>query len=179
MGRSAAQGGLTRAPDTGDLVVATARPDDDADIRRLLRENATDGWVRLSLEREPDAFAAARVLGRDHSYIVARCRRDNEVIGIAEWWTREAYVDGEPCGLAHLGGLRIASRHRHRLRVLKHGFELARQLQRGSGATSYALTSVAADNHVALRLLGANLRGMPTYRPIDSVSTFALRTGNA
>jgi hypothetical protein len=179
MDRAVAQGGLIKALDTGDFVVAVARPDEDADIRGLLRQNATDGWIRLSLEREPDAFAAARILGQGHSYIVARSRRDDEVIGIAEWWTREAYVDGEPRALAHLGGLRIVPRYRHRLRVLKHGFELARQLQRGSGTSSYALTSVAADNHVALRLLGANLPGMPTYRPIDFVSTFALRTANA
>lgn len=178
MARAVAESGLTKALDAGDFVVAAARPDEDADIRRLLRESATDGWIRLSLEREPNAFAAARILGQDHSYIVARSR-DDEVIGIAEWWTREAYVDGEPRALAHLGGLRIAPRYRHRLRVLKHGFELARQLQRRSGAAPFALTSVAAGNHVALRLLGANLPGMPTYRPIDVVSTFALRTRNA
>ena len=30
---------------------------DDADLRRLLRENAMGGWVSVSLEREPRYFA--------------------------------------------------------------------------------------------------------------------------
>ena len=53
MERTFAQGGVNgRTLVCGDLVFAVAGRDDDADIRRLLRENALGGWVRLSLERE-------------------------------------------------------------------------------------------------------------------------------
>ncbi len=59
MERTVAQGGVSgRTLVSGNLVFAVAGRDDDGDIRRLLRENAIGGWIRLSLEREPDAFGA-------------------------------------------------------------------------------------------------------------------------
>ena len=76
--RTVAQGGVSgRTLVAGDLVFAvggTRRTTPTS--ARLLRENATDGWIRLSLEREPDAFAAAAVMGRRHAYIIARDRGD-------------------------------------------------------------------------------------------------------
>jgi hypothetical protein len=38
-----------------------ARPEDDAGVRVLLREQPMGGIVRVSLEREPDASLAASV----------------------------------------------------------------------------------------------------------------------
>jgi hypothetical protein len=173
--RSIAQDSLSgREPPSGDFTFELARRADDADIRRLLRDNATDGAVRLSLAREPDAFAAGAVTGREHRYLLARDRRSGEAIGLAEWSARDSYVDGEVRLLARLGALRIAPRYRHRIRVIREGFAALRDLRHWA-ATPYALTAIAADNAAALRLLGANLPGMPTYRPIEPFSTFALR----
>jgi hypothetical protein len=231
--------------DSGDLGFAPAARADDADIRRLLRENATDGWIRLALAREPDAFAAAAAMGRTHAYVIARSRMSNEAVGVCEWSVRDAFVNGDVVSLAYLGALRIAPTHRHRIRVLRGGFDVVRALMqqtrcapsphpnsglpefgtldrpksdksdfgwgegwgeggrgpsrdqnpsphpspygRGSGAslllgrgiTPYALTAIAADNRAALRVLGANLPGMPTYRPLEPFSTFALRPARA
>jgi ribosomal protein S18 acetylase RimI-like enzyme len=173
--RSVAQGGLSaRAPHAGGLDFAPATRADEPDIRRLLRDNATDGWIRLALAREPDAFAAGAVGAREHRYLVARERASGEAIGIAEWSARDAYVDGEVRLLGRLGALRIAPHYRHRVRVLRDGFAAIRDL-RHPAATPYALTAIAADNAPALRLLGANLPGLPTYRPLEPFTTFALR----
>ena len=178
MERSIAQGGVSgRAPDPFD--VAIARRTDDADIRRLLRECATDGWIRLSLEREPDALAAAAVMGPHHHYIVARAKRSGQTIGLCEWSARETFIDGEVRLLPYLGALRIAASDRHRIRILRQGFEAVRRLPRPRGATPYALTAIGAENPAALRLLGRNLSGMPTYRRVEPFATFALRPAHA
>ena len=215
----------------------------------LLRENATDGWIRLAFAREPDAFTAAAVMGGAHAYVIARSRVSGEAVGVCEWSVRDAFVDGESRPLAYLGALRVAPTHRHRIRVLRGGFEVVRALVqqtrcapsphpnsglpefgtldwpksdksdfgwgegwgegvrspsrdqnpsphpspygRGSrpssllgrglpsSITPYALTAIAADNRAALRVLGANLPGMPTYRPLEPFSTFALRPARA
>jgi hypothetical protein len=160
----------------GDLVFAVARGEDDAALRSLLRDNATDGWIRLALTREPDAFAVAPAMGRHHGYIIARNRHTQEPVGMCEWSARESFIDGEPRLLAYLGSLRVAPRYRHRLRVLKGGFEAVHRLLHHQRTTAYALTAIAAENRAALRLLGANLPGMPTYHPLEAFSTFAMRT---
>ena len=46
------------------LSFAPARPEDDAILRQLLRDNPMDGWVRLGLEREPGYQAGAPAEGR-------------------------------------------------------------------------------------------------------------------
>lgn len=179
MERSVAQGGLrARAAQAGALDFAPATRADEADIRRLLRDNATDGWIRLALAREPDAFVAGAVGAREHRYLVARERASGEAIGIAEWSVRDAYVNGEVRLLGRLGALRIAPHHRHRIRVLRDGFAAIRVL-RHPAAMPYSLTAIAAENAPALRLLGANLPGLPTYRPLEPFTTFALRPARA
>lgn len=159
----------------GHVGFAVAGREDDADLRQLLRSNATGGWIRLALAREGDAFAAATTMGRLHGYIIARDLGTRELVGMCEWSARDCFIDGEPRLLAYLGALRVASRYRHRLHVLKGGFEAVRRLLHNGRATPYALTAIAADNYVASRLLGANLPGLPAYRRLNSFSTFALR----
>jgi len=174
--RTFAQGGISgRKLVLGELVYAVAGRDDDSDIRRLLADNATDGWIRLSLEREPAPVAAGAVMGRHHGIVIARHRRGGEPVGLCEWSARESYVDGDVQLLAYLGLLRVAPPYRHQLGVIKGGFEAVRRLLHRQSATPYALTAIAAENATALRLLGANLPGMPCYRALEAFSTFALR----
>jgi hypothetical protein len=159
----------------GDIAYMVAGREDEADLRRLLADNPTDGWIRLAFTREPDAFAASAVMGHRHATIIAREKTSGEPVGMCEWSARRSYIDGEARLLAYLGGLRVAPTHRHRLRVIKGGFQAVRTLLHREPATPYALTAIASDNAVALRLLGANLPGMPAYVPVESFSTFALR----
>ena len=110
MARTTAQGGVSgRSLVAGNLRFAIAERGDEADIRRLLRENALGGWIRLSLEREPDAFAADFGLSRSHAFIIARDRDSGEAVGICERSVRDAFIDGEIRRLPYLGALRIAS----------------------------------------------------------------------
>jgi hypothetical protein len=175
--RNAAQGGLTgRTFVAGNLTFAVAQREDEPDIRRLLRENALDGWVRLSLEREPDAFAADFGLGRSHAFIVARERTTGEAVGICEQSVRDAFIEGEIRQLPYLGSLRVAPGYRHRIRVLRGGFAAVRALLGRRAALPFALTAITANNHAAQRVLCAGLPGLPRYRPAGMLATFALRT---
>jgi hypothetical protein len=179
MERPVAQGGLNRPSlVSGDLVFAVAGREDDADIRSLLRDNELGGWVRLSLERTPEAFAADFGLSRSHNFIVARDRTTGEAVGVCERSVRDAYVDGEVRRLPYLGSLRVARAYRHRIRVLKGGFAAIRELLHEHSDLPCALTSITADNHAARRILCAALPGMPVYRPYAELSTFAIRTAD-
>jgi hypothetical protein len=175
--RTFAQGGVTgRSLVAGNLHFSVARSEDDADIRRLFRENALGGWVRLSLEREPAAFDADFGLSRSHAFIIARDRDTGEAVGICERSVRDAFVDGEIRPLPYLGSLRVAPARRHRIRVLRGGFAAIRSLLGEPSDVPFALTSITADNETARRVLCAGLPGLPAYRPVGELSTFALRT---
>ena len=158
----------------GGYEFSVAERHDDADIRRLLRENSTPGSFALSLEREPSAFDHNGANALRRCFIVARDCRTSEAIGVCERVVREAYVDRKVHKLPYLCALRIAATHRHRIGVLRGGFEALRQLADRPDEAPFALTSIAAKNEAALRVLSRGIPGLPVYSPVGAYSTFVL-----
>src|SRR5260221_305589 len=58
------------APRTKSLLVEVATADDDAEIRRLFRDNPMPGRIGLSFERKPDYFGDANLPGQLKQTIV-------------------------------------------------------------------------------------------------------------
>jgi hypothetical protein len=143
---------------------------DDAEIRRLLRENPMPGRIGVSLEREPDVSIAAAVEGDVHHTIVARDPVTGRLIATGGVSVRERYANGEPTRVGYLGQLRLDHRCRPRASVILGGFARFRELHQSLGVKLY-LTSIAEDNLPARRLLERCLPGMPTYRPLGTFVT--------
>lgn len=158
----------------GGTVFSVATPADEPDVRRLLRENIVGGRYGLSLEREPWAFS--QPLSLSQHVIIAREAHSGRAIGMCERVVRHAYVDGRVERLPYIGALRIAGSHRNRVVILKGGFEAMRLFCRDDDDLPFALTSITADNEVAMRILTRGLPGFPTYHPLGDYSTFVLRS---
>ncbi|HUQ09718.1 MAG TPA: hypothetical protein VM146_05330 [Steroidobacteraceae bacterium] len=161
----------------GDFEYRVARREDEPVVRGVLARVATGGRIQLSFRREPDAFAAG--LGAiSHDFVLARYLPDRgttgEIVGVCERVVRPCFVNGEIRRLPYLAGLRVIPEFRHRLKVLRGGFEAVRHLLGEPGDLPWSLTSIMSDNAIARRLLSANLRGMPRYEPLGELSTFAL-----
>ena len=165
--RTVAQGGVSGPTfESGDLVFALAGRGDDADIRRLLRENATDGWIRLALAREPDAFAAAAVMGRAHAYVIARSRQSGEAVGVCEWSVREAFVDGVPQAAA------LSRRAAGRASPSPSHPGAARRLRGGASAVASLLgTALRVDRHCRRQSRGAARARRQSARHADLPAT--------
>jgi ribosomal protein S18 acetylase RimI-like enzyme len=157
------------------LAVDLATPEDEPELRRLLRDNPMDGAIRVSLEREPDAFLAAAVEGDPHHTIVARDPRTGAVVGMGSRSVWNAFVNGESQRLGYLSQLRVDRAFRGRRRLLAAGYALLRDL-RGADEAPFDLTSIIADNKTALRLLGAGVPGLPRYRELAPFATLILPT---
>ena len=168
-------GAISREWVGGDVVFTVATSDDEPEVRRLLAENPVGGRFGISLEREPDAFAADFNLAEDQVFILARPIIGGPAFGLCERVVWDAFVDGVARRLPYLGALRVASDHRHRIGIPRGGFRALRELAEDPDDLPFALTSIASDNYAARRLLAAGLPGMPNYRPIGEFSTFALR----
>lgn len=177
MERATADGGIAPAIyHAGDYEYRVATRADESVVRDILARIATGGDMQLSFRREPDAFGAA-FGARAHDYILARNRRSGETVGLCERVVRDCFVNGEIRALPYLAGLRVVPGFRHRLLVLRGGFEAVRRLLGAGGDIGYSFTSIMSDNDAARRVLGANLKGMPRYEPVGDFSTFALPAG--
>lgn len=166
---------VSRAP-CGRIVFELARPNDDAAVRALLREQAMGGAVRVSLQREPDARLAAGIEGDRHYMIVARDRATDRVVALCSRAVRDVFVNGKPARLGYLGQLRRDPTIPRQRRLLVEGFAACARTHQPD-ELPYDLTSIVADNMAARRLLERGLPGLPTYRPLCEFVTLVIPVG--
>jgi hypothetical protein len=155
---------------------AAACAGDDADIRRLLRENPMAGTISVSLEREPVYFADAGLSGETRQTIIARDQ--GRIVCTGSCAIRQRFVNGEPRRVGYLAGLRLDASHAGRFDIVRRGYEYFRELQTGAAADFY-FTSIAADNIRARKILERGLPGMPRYEFIGEFVTALIPTGRS
>src|SRR5262245_21827956 len=148
---------------------------DEAEVRRLLRENPVGGRYAMSMEREPDGLAGTGLPEERRTIILARDDKTGAAIGLCERVVRPVYVDGERRMLPYIGALRIAASHRHRVSILKGGSRAVREHGARADELACALTSIASDDARARRILTAGLADLPTYKRISDYVTFVFR----
>ncbi|MCP3892003.1 MAG: hypothetical protein GY702_24510 [Desulfobulbaceae bacterium] len=147
---------------------------DDAEIRRLLRENPMGGKVSFSFEREPSYFDFLGFEGHFHQTIVAREEKENSLVGMASRGIRQYYVDGSPMDIGYLSQLRFTPSYRN-LFSLKKGFKFLQQLH-ADGRVPFYLTSIMEGNSSAERILQSAIPGLPRYEEYCSFVTHVLST---
>jgi len=155
----------------GRLRFDIAADGDDADIRRLLRENPMPGRISISFEREPNYFADAKLSGEIKQTIVAR--DGGRVVCVGSCTIRQRFVNGRSVRVGYLGGLRLDASHSGRFEILRLGYEFFHQLQADTPADFY-FTSIARDNARARSILERGLPGMPSYEFIGEFVTVLL-----
>jgi hypothetical protein len=156
------------------FVAAWAGREDDAALRRLLRETPMPGPIRITLEREPDFFRAAAAGWDRHYTAVAREPDTGEVFAMCSRAVRTVFLNGTPVPLGYLSQLRILPGYRaHKLRLLRAGFEWL-AATREPGEALFDITTVVDDNSAARRLLTAALPGLPLYAELEPMLTFLI-----
>ncbi len=166
--------GATDAYQAAGLEYRLSTTVDEAELRALLQDTGLPSWVRLAFGRGPDFLAANRLMGEGAAVVAREAEPPGRLVGMYSHAWLPVYVNGRPERVGYLGGLRVASAFRHRLRVLRHGFESVRVLVREEGGLPWRFTSIPGENAPARRLLEAGLAGMPRYRPVGELVTLAL-----
>jgi hypothetical protein len=155
--------------------VDLAGPTDDPEIRALLRE-PMGGGIRLSLEREPDARLAGGVEGDRHVTMVAR-DPSGRIAAMGSRSVRTVWLDGAPARVGYIGQLRRRPEAaRAAGPLLRAGFQVL-GATRGADELPFDLTSIAAENLPARRLLERGVRGIPPYVPLAEVVTCLVPAG--
>lgn len=152
-----------------NLRLATAADDDT--VRALLRDNGMPGWVDMAIAREPSYAAGLHAFGHDWAVLA---QDGGATVGMYGASVLPSWVNGAVAQLGYLGGLRVQPEHRQRIRHLREGYASIRPLAPVPVDLPWWFTVVASDNTVARRLLESGLRGLPRYRPIGRVETWAM-----
>lgn len=158
-----------RTPDGGAPALDWMQPGDDAGIRRLLRELAMDGDIRLCMGREPSFVDALRLEGDAHDVLVARDRADGRVVGLGSRSVKPGYLNGAPVTIAYLGGLRAHPDYRNG-RDFFRAYRMMRQAHCRRPA-ALTLTTIMKGNARAGRLLTSGRMGLPTYHDLGRYDT--------
>jgi hypothetical protein len=153
-----------------------AQPADDAELRRILRENPFPGSISLSFEREPNYFQASAVEGPFHQTLAVCERETGKLMGMGDRSARPMWVNGQVREIGYFSGLRAEPKYRQGLalaRFVQHGFGYYQQLH-SDGRAPFYLISIIADNLPARRLLTAGLKNLPQLQEYTRMFTYAI-----
>ncbi len=150
-----------------------ARPEDDPDLRKILRENPMAGDISLTFEREPNYFAAAQVEAPEHQIIVAKDMDINRIVGMGARSIRPLYINGKATKLGYLSQFRIDKNYRAMRKHLTQAWQLFKELHQ-DGKSPFYYTRISEDNLPARRLLTRGLPGLPKYIEYTRMHTLAI-----
>jgi hypothetical protein len=148
---------------------------DDADLRRLLRENPLPGELHLSYEREPSFWAGAGIEGPLRQTMIVRTV-DGRVVGMGSRSVRLLYVNGEAQPVGYMSQMRVDPNFAWGIalpKVLALGWRFFRQLHEDR-CTPYYLVSLVAGESVGRRMMTLGLREWPKLHAAGGLLTYAL-----
>ena len=155
------------------VAVDLARPADDAGIRRLLREQAMPGRIRLALTRDPDFSIGCAATGEQHHVVVARAVESGDVVGVACRSTRQVFLNGHECRIGYLSQLRVDDRFHGRW-LVSRGFALLEQIDRQDPVPLYLASIVDGNEAASGVLVRRRRRRFPEFREAARYCTLAL-----
>ncbi len=148
---------------------------DDGSIRRLLRERAMPGAIRLSFQREPSYFDGLDRECLRHDTVVVEDPHGGELIAIGARQVQPALFGGDSVRLGYLSQLRVASGRRIPLRAAREAWAILRSCRR-EDELPFDLTSIASENREARRLLERGVPGQPHYHFLAPYRVHVLAT---
>jgi hypothetical protein len=157
---------------TPELQISLAGPEDEPELRRLLRENPVPGVVSISYEREPDFFLASGIEGGPNQTLVAL--EGSKVVALGTRSLHTACVNGEATRIGTLSQLRLDRSVRGNSRLLFRGYEKLKELHDEDGETAFYLSTLIEGNEPARRFLTSGHPRLPRYHFLESFRTLVL-----
>ena len=149
-----------------------ATPDDDAQLREVLAATPMPGAIQIAFRREPSYFAAAEVEGAFRQSIACRQVAENRIVGCGSRSVTMRWVNGHKQPVGYLSQLRLLPSVR-RQGLMSRGYKFLRQLH-SDGRTPFYLTTIAEDNHLAMRLLTSGRAPLPCYHDAGRYRTLVM-----
>jgi len=156
-----------KTPPKSRFAIELATPEDDADLRALLRRSPIPGSISVTFEREPSFFASCGIRGDFFQVGVGRNRGNGNIIGLGTRSVSLAFVNGQPKPLGYLGDLRLDPEYRGGTLVAR-GYRFLRQLHDDHRTRLYT-TMIFSGNQAALTTIASGRAGLPRYHDMGIV----------
>ena len=164
---------------TNSVTYGLAAPADDAELRRLLRENPMPNAISLSFECEPCYDRAAAIQGPLHQTIIGRRVESGALIGMGSRSVRPTFVNGSVQPVGYLSQLRLdpeLGRGLYLARAVSQAFAFFRTLH-ADGRAPFYFGSIIEENGPARRLMSSGLPDFPMVREYARLHTYAVCVG--
>jgi hypothetical protein len=145
---------------------------DDQELRTILSQIPMPGRISICFQREPSFLDAASVEGDFVQTIVCRDQERRRIVGFGTRSIRHRYVDGVAMPVGYLSSLRVLPEYRS-IGLIARGYAYFRELHE-DGRASFYLTTIAAGNETAIRVLTSARAGLPHYHPQGDYHTLAI-----
>lgn len=143
----------------------------DEACRVILQTSPMGKNIRLSFRREPSFFPAEKI-ANTWSQLVVLCDDENEkVLGFGVRSSRPYWLNGQEVELGYISQLRLVPEFRNGLYLAK-GYRKFRELHEQDGKIPFYITTILSDNEVARSSLESKRIGLPSYKPLDELSSY-------
>lgn len=127
--------------------------------------------VRLSFRREPSFFPAEKIANA-WSQLVVLCDDESEkVLGFGVRSGRPYWLNGQEVELGYISQLRLIPEFRNGLYLAK-GYRKFKELHEQDKKVPFYVTTVLSDNETARSSLESKRVGLPSYKPLDELSSY-------
>lgn len=128
------------------------------------------GWIRVGFSSEPSFADALAVQGSSTQVLVHE--HAGRILGMGCRSLRRVHVNGVPCEVGYLGGLRIAPSARRGV-LLGRGYAALHKLD-ADHPVPFHLTTIVEGNEAAKHLLTSRRAGLPHYLDQGRFITYAI-----
>ena len=167
----------TAGPDeyrAGSVIYRTANREDNEILNSILRQTPMTSWVTLSTQYEPCYFTSADIFGHRETIVAYKNDDSGTTVGMGSYVSIPVHINGNKVTAGYLAELRVLPAFRNKPGIIRNAFKSMENFAGTLTKDAHWFTSIATQNTVARRLLEANLKGMPEYRPQGELVSMAL-----
>ncbi len=141
--------------------IGLATPEDDRELRELLRDSPVPGQISVTFEREPSFHSSCQIRGNFFQVGVGRDHKTGKIVGLGTRSVAPGFINGESMPLGYLADLRLRSQYRGGT-LIARGYRFLRRLHDDARARLYT-TVIFTENQSALTTIASGRAGLPQY----------------
>ncbi|TGM46488.1 hypothetical protein EHQ92_00760 [Leptospira biflexa] len=150
--------------------ISKADRKDDADILQFSASFASEGNLKLALDRSPSFFDSIAKDGENPEIIIGRDIISNQLVGIGYKIESNFILKSKRFRFGYLAGLRLLKEYRSGI-ALARGYKKLKELHDMCSCHGY-FTTIQSENQNAIEILSSHRAGLPYYQFLTHLTTF-------